>query len=81
MDRHSLEFPFTELELQKAIFGSDASGAPGPDGFSFLFYQHFWELVKGDLMVVLSHFYHNSLNVSKINHAMVCLIPKEKDNS
>jgi Reverse transcriptase (RNA-dependent DNA polymerase) len=30
-------------------------------------------------MLVLQHFYHHSLHVAKLNHAMVCLIPKEKD--
>jgi hypothetical protein len=37
-----LEKSFTELELKEAVFGSEASGAPGPDGFSFMFYRHFW---------------------------------------
>jgi Reverse transcriptase (RNA-dependent DNA polymerase) len=78
-DRLELEKPFTEEEIHKAVFGSEASGAPGPDGFSFLFYQHFWTLVKSDLMLLLQHFYTQSLNVSKLNHAMLCLIPKESN--
>jgi hypothetical protein len=41
-DRMELEKSFTELELKEAVFGSEASGAPGPDGFSFMFYRHFW---------------------------------------
>jgi hypothetical protein len=40
-----LDAPFSEKEVKEAIFGSYAEGAPGPDGFSFLFYQHFWELI------------------------------------
>jgi hypothetical protein len=61
------------------IFGSEAHEAPGPNGFSFLFYQYFFELVKHDLMKVLQHFYSHSLNTIKLNHVMVCLILKEKD--
>jgi hypothetical protein len=38
-ENNMLEAPFTEAEVKKAIFGSYAEGAPGPDGFSFLFYQ------------------------------------------
>jgi hypothetical protein len=34
-----LEAPFYEDEIKKAIDDSYAEGAPGPDGFSFLFYQ------------------------------------------
>jgi hypothetical protein len=32
-----LEHPFSEEEIKKAVFESYASGAPGPDGLSFLF--------------------------------------------
>jgi hypothetical protein len=34
-----LEAPFSEEEVKEAVFGSYAEGAPGPDGFYFLFYQ------------------------------------------
>ena len=42
----SLEKPFSEEEIKEAIMSSYASGAPGPDGLSFLFYQHFRRLSK-----------------------------------
>lgn len=61
------------------MFGSETLGAPGPDEFNFLFYQHFFNLVKHDLLLILSHFYTHSLNMAELNHAMVCLIPKEKE--
>jgi hypothetical protein len=34
----------------RLFFGSYAEGASGPDGLSFLFYQHSWELIKEDFM-------------------------------
>jgi hypothetical protein len=80
-DRLSLVAPFTELELYETIFESDPAGAPGPDGFSFLFYQHFWSVIKEDLLLVVPHFYNHSLRVAKLNHAMLCLIPKEPNAS
>jgi len=36
-----LEAPFTEEEIKNVVFDSYAEGGPGPDGFSFLFYQSF----------------------------------------
>jgi Reverse transcriptase (RNA-dependent DNA polymerase) len=78
-DRLELKKSFTEEEIHIAVFGSEASGVSSPDGFSFLFYQHFWTLIKSDLMLLLQHFYTHSLNVSKLNHAMLCLIPKESN--
>ena len=36
-----LDAPLSEEEIKFAIFSSYADGAPGPDGFPFLFYQNF----------------------------------------
>mgnify|MGYP000945768375 CR=1 FL=1 len=33
-----LDTAFTEKEIKAAVFSSYAEGAPGPDGFPFLFY-------------------------------------------
>ena len=32
---------FTEEEIRVALFDSSSTGALGPDGYSFLFYQYF----------------------------------------
>ena len=32
-----LQCPFSEVEIKEAVFGSYVDGAPGPDGFSFMF--------------------------------------------
>lgn len=74
----SLERPFTEDELKHALFASESNGAPGPDWFTFKFYQFFWEVVKADLMLLAHHFFENTLNLHKINKSCICLIPKEK---
>jgi hypothetical protein len=51
-----LEASFTEKEIKTAIYESYAEGAPGPDGFSFLFYHHFWDLIKTDFMNLVKDF-------------------------
>jgi hypothetical protein len=79
LERSQLVQPFTEEEVIKAIFGSEASGVPGPDGFTFFFYQYYFELVKNDILILLHSFHSNALEVAKLNHAMVCIIPKEKE--
>ena len=52
-----LEAAFTEAEIKKAVFDSYADGAPGPDGIPFFFYQHFWDLVKDDLVAMFNEFH------------------------
>jgi hypothetical protein len=45
-----LEGELTEEEIKRAIDSSYSEGATGPDEFSFMFYQKFWEIIKGDLI-------------------------------
>jgi hypothetical protein len=74
-----LEEPFTEAEIKKAIDDSYAEGAPGPDGFSFLFYQKFWSLIKEDLMAMVRSFEKGEINIARLNFAMIIFIPKEDE--
>lgn len=41
-----LDQNFTEEEIKEAVFQSYHEGGPGPNGFPFLFCQHFWEVIK-----------------------------------
>jgi hypothetical protein len=53
LNRQILSKPFTEEELKIVVFGSEASGAPGSEELKIvLFYEHFFELVKPDLLVL-----------------------------
>jgi hypothetical protein len=74
-----LDERFTEQEVKDAIFGSYAEGAPGPDGFPFLFYQHFWNLVKQDLLLMFDDWNNDELDLFRLNFSLLTLIPKEAD--
>jgi len=43
-----------------------------------MFYQRFWELIKGDLMRMFEAFYDGHLDIFRINFALITLIPKEE---
>uniref|UniRef100_A0A453CPK7 Reverse transcriptase domain-containing protein n=1 Tax=Aegilops tauschii subsp. strangulata TaxID=200361 RepID=A0A453CPK7_AEGTS len=53
--------------------------APGPDGFTGLFFKRCWNIVKADLMRVINHFdsLHTS-NLQWLNSANVVLQPKKE---
>jgi hypothetical protein len=53
-------------------------GAPGPDGFSFIFYQKFWTVIKDDLMVVVRGSEKGEINLARLNYVRIILIPKEE---
>jgi hypothetical protein len=74
-----LDANFTEQVVKDAVFSSYAKGAPGPDGFPFLFYQHFWNLVKQDLQLMFNDWNNDDLDLFRLNFSLLTLIPKEAD--
>lgn len=74
-----MEAPFSEEEIRLVLFESYAEGAPGPDGFSFMFYQAFWDVIKSDFMSLVKDFESGKLNLDRLNYAMITLIPKEPE--
>jgi hypothetical protein len=68
-----------EEEVKRAIDSSYVEGAPGPEGFSFMFYQKFWPIIKKDFMAMIKGFEQGEINIAKINYAMIILIPKEDE--
>jgi hypothetical protein len=74
-----LDREFSEEEVKATVFGSYAEGAPGPDGFSFLFYQKFWDLIKFDLLNMFKDWNNGELDLFRLNFSLLTLIPKEQD--
>ncbi|KAK1283185.1 hypothetical protein QJS10_CPB21g01656 [Acorus calamus] len=74
----ALEAPFTEMEIQKAIFGADGDKSPGPDGFGLRFYDEFWVVVKNDLFELFQEFYTGSMGIGCLNATFFTLIPKKE---
>lgn len=79
LDNKLLIAPSFEEEIKHAVFSSDSSGAPGPDGISFGFYQHFWDIVKSDICRLVQAFVDNKIDLRYLNQVVVCLLPKEKE--
>ena len=58
-DNEELEKPFSELEIKDSVFSMEKNTAPGPDHIPVEFYQHCWDIIKGDLVALFEDF-HNS---------------------
>jgi hypothetical protein len=71
-----LEAPFTEEEIKSVVFSCYLEGAPGPDGIPFFFYQQFWDVIKQDIFSMFKDFQDGSLDLFRLNFAMLTLIPK-----
>ncbi len=68
-----LTIPFTEIEIKKATFQLGADKAPGPDGFSMVFFQRFWEMIKSDLLKNFDDLFVGVLNSGPIDYSHICL--------
>jgi len=60
LDNEILVGPFTEEEVKNAVWSCDNSKSPGPDGFSFCFIKHSWDLIKNDIFLEVKDFVDSS---------------------
>lgn len=51
--------------------------ASGPDGLPVEFFQHFWDIVGGDVIAVVRAVFEGG-QMTPINKAAITLIPKKK---
>ncbi|WVZ67318.1 hypothetical protein U9M48_016414 [Paspalum notatum var. saurae] len=75
-----LELPFEEEEILAAINKLNAENAPGPDGFTGLFFRIAWPIVKEDVLRAFNYFYQlHDQHFRNLNSAHICLIPKNAE--
>jgi hypothetical protein len=53
--------------------------APGPDGFLAEFYQHFWDIIKPDLLALFNEFHQGTLPLHCLNFGIITLLPKKTE--
>jgi hypothetical protein len=78
-DRQSLIKPFYLEEIKETIDELKHDKAAGPDGFPAKFYQKFWDHIKDDLKEMLAKFHSGQLDIERLNHGVISLIPKVPD--
>ncbi|CAN1153013.1 LINE-1 retrotransposable element ORF2 protein [Linum perenne] len=69
--------PVTEDEIKKALFSISNEKAPGPDGYSALFFKQSWEVVKVDVILAARRFFEKCSLPKYVNSILLALIPKK----
>ncbi|GJZ65074.1 RNA-directed DNA polymerase, eukaryota [Tanacetum coccineum] len=77
--RTYLESDVTNVEIKKAVWECGMDKAPGPDGFTFGFFRHFWYLVDRDVYEAVRYFFIHSDLPKGRNSSFIALIPKIPD--
>ncbi|CAM8882279.1 unnamed protein product [Rhodiola kirilowii] len=68
----------TELEVKAALFQMYPTKAPGPDGFSAIFFQKHWHLLKDTITRRISMVINAGKFEEGMNETLIVLIPKCK---
>ncbi|GKB74635.1 hypothetical protein Tco_0936047 [Tanacetum coccineum] len=66
----------TNEEIKDAIFNIGNDKAPGPDGFTSIFFKKAWDIVGNDVCNAVKDFLSNGQILREINHTIIALLPK-----
>jgi len=67
----------SEQEIHDSVFSIGPTKSPGPDGFTGLFYQKYWTLVKLVVLSCVWNFFNKHHLLQEHNHTFIALVPKQ----
>nr|GEZ64386.1 hypothetical protein [Tanacetum cinerariifolium] len=66
----------SDEEIKNVMFSIYSNKAPGPDGFSSLFFKKAWSIVGKDVCIAVKYFFDNGKIPREINSTIISLVPK-----
>ncbi|CAL5409249.1 unnamed protein product [Camellia sinensis] len=75
-----LEAEFSDEEIWEAVNDCDGNKAPGSDGFNLSCIQKCWNIMKREVVQLMSNFHSNGKLARGVSSSFITLTPK-KDNS
>ncbi|GKA98182.1 RNA-directed DNA polymerase, eukaryota [Tanacetum coccineum] len=76
---NELESEVSNEEIKRAVWDCGTEKAPGPDGYTFRFYRHFWYLIENDVYNAVKCFFRHGEIPKGCNSNFIALVPKIPD--
>ncbi|GJT86709.1 hypothetical protein Tco_1068426 [Tanacetum coccineum] len=77
--KKDMERMISKEEVKRAVWDCGVDKSPGPDGFSFRFYRHFWPVIEKDVFEAVDYFFMYGEIPNGCNSNFIALIPKILD--
>ncbi|XP_071906010.1 uncharacterized protein [Coffea arabica] len=74
----NLTRPVEDNEIKLALFSMNPTKAPGPDGMTPLFFQHFWPTIKDEVVKAIKSFFQSGHMLKSLNYTTISLILKRQ---
>ena len=66
----------TATENRDEIFSMKDDKAPGPDGFSAVFFKKSWHIIQDDVVCAIMSFFNSGRLLKVVNSTIITLVPK-----
>jgi hypothetical protein len=78
-EKAALVKPFGVDEIKGVVMEMKVNSAPGPNGFTTIFFQKFWDTIQGDFLSMFQDFWEGHLDIKRLNFEVITLVPKVKE--
>ncbi|CAN1279753.1 Uncharacterized mitochondrial protein AtMg00310 [Linum perenne] len=69
----------SDEDIRLSVFSIGPTQAPGPDGFTGLFFQRYWHIIADDVCCAVKDFFRRGHMLRTLNHTWLTLIPKTSE--
>ncbi|GJR75133.1 RNA-directed DNA polymerase, eukaryota, reverse transcriptase zinc-binding domain protein [Tanacetum coccineum] len=66
----------SDKEIKDALFGIGDNKAPGPDGYSSVFFKKAWGIIGKDVCDAVKEFFSSGQMLGELNATLITLVPK-----